>query len=70
MLCKIIFCDHILHYRVNFAYNAEIYMDINSIRDVYGGVYGVQSCSIWHVENSQCIFDGGESAPPAGDINN
>lgn len=31
MLCKIIFCDHILHYeyRVNFAYNAEIYMDIN-----------------------------------------
>ena len=48
MLCKIIFCDHILHYRINFAYNAEVYMYIKSIRDVYGGVYGVQSCSIWH----------------------
>ena len=45
MLCKIIFRDHILHYRINFAYDSEICMDINSIRDVYGGVYGVQSCS-------------------------
>ena len=55
MLCKIIFCDHILHYeyRVNFAYNAEIYMDINRYKFHPWCIWWSLWCSelfIWHIE--------------------
>ena len=66
-VCKIIFCGHILHYRVNFAYNAEIYMDITIPSDMYMASM-LWSWSLNKAQNSKCIFDGGESEPPAGDL--